>query len=371
MSAIEVELNAYVIPDDHHVFKCSPGKTYRFYELVRDSNVVFPDIRGLESLGEDLRSWTDSAMLRAINQDRWAREMESRAKGNEPIGSEAVSPTDKKNLAFLRRLFFEAKKGDLVVVPAGGYDKDVLIGEFTTGPGTVRRVEAQDGEFFGLFIGRPVKWRNRIQKRLLHPDLVDVLHYRDAVFAMPRSRAEMVYRLTYANYVYRGNYVSEFRTIKERFTPEDIAVISSWLNAFDYLRHQLETEVKLNLPEFYDMALAKVPDGESSELKIHIQSPGEVSVQSKTPFALALMVMFALSACSPADIANDGIVVQLHTVGSASEQVRLDVETEANAMATALGQKRIAQAVALGSRAQQGAQMSTEATLKSGSSKGK
>lgn len=371
MAAIEVELNAYVIPDDHHVFKCSPGKTYRFYELVREANVVFPDVRGLDRLDADPTKWTDHSILSAINDDRWSRELESREKGNEPVGSEAISPTDKKNLIFLRRLFFEAKKGDLVVVPAAGYDKEVLIGEFTTGPGNLRPVTAQDGSFYGSFLGRPVRWRNFIEKRRLRPDIIDILHYRDAVFTMPRARAEDIYRLTYANYVYRGNYVSEFRTAKERFTPEDTAVISSWLNAFDYLRHQLDNEVHPHLPDFFAMALSEVPDSGSSELKINIQSPGEVSVRSQTPFALTLMVMFALSGCGPSEIANDGVVVKLHNVGAASEQVRLDVESHANAMATALGQKRIADAASLGLRAQRGAQMSTAATLKSSVNKGK
>ncbi len=370
MAKIEVELNAYVIPDDHHVFKCSPGKTYRFYELVRDASVVFPDVRGLSSLMGAPSTWDDASMLEVINDDRWARELESRAKGNEPVGSQSISPTDKKNLSFIRRLFFEAKKGDLVIVPAAGYDKEIMIGEFTTGPGTLKEVVAKDGDYLGSFMGRPVKWRQFIEKRLLKPELIDVLHYRDAVFAMPRTRAEDVYRLTYANYVYRGNYVSEFRTEKQRFTPEDIAVISSWLNGFDYLRHQLDGSVSPSLPDFFVMALSQVPDSDSSELRVNIQSPGEVSIQSKTPFALALMVMFAVSGCSPADIAQDGVIVKLHNVGAASEEVRLDVEAHSNAMIVALGQKRIADAASLADRAKKDASMSTEATLKSGLGKG-
>ena len=163
MAAIEVELNAYVIPDDHHVFKCSPGKTYRFYELVREANVVFPDVRGLDRLDADSAKWTDQSILNAINADRWARELESREKGNEPVGSQSISPSDKKTLIFLRRLFFEAKKGDLVIVPAAGYDKEVLIGEFTTGPGTLRSVTAQDGSYYGGFLGSgPIDVRGAI-----------------------------------------------------------------------------------------------------------------------------------------------------------------------------------------------------------------
>lgn len=89
---IEVELDAYAIADNHRVYKCSPGKTYRFYEVVRAAEVAFPDIRGLADLEMDASNWDDDRVLKTIASDRWARELESRARNNKhKSGSDAVS----------------------------------------------------------------------------------------------------------------------------------------------------------------------------------------------------------------------------------------------------------------------------------------
>lgn len=75
MGKIVVELDAYVLPDDHAILKVSPGKTYRFYEEVRRTKAVFLDIRGLDGLIGDPVDWADKDVLKIIADDRWAREL--------------------------------------------------------------------------------------------------------------------------------------------------------------------------------------------------------------------------------------------------------------------------------------------------------
>lgn len=268
MSVIEVNLDAYVIPDDHLVIKCSPGRSYRFYKAVRDANAVFPDIRGLEVLGENPESWTDQQLLELIAADRWDRELQSRARGNQPKGSPLVSKIDRRNLTFLKRLYFEGKKGDLIVVPAEGYDKEVLVGELMTDAGELKRVVARDGEHTGTYIGRAVAWRGSVRKADVSLDMLKVLHTQTAVFVVSRKVAEEVYRIAYRNFVYQNNYVAEFAIGKDKFTAEDSAVVSIWLNGFDAVRNQLENDTS-PLGEdksFYDLGLFKVPDGQAAEL---------------------------------------------------------------------------------------------------------
>ena len=53
----------------------------------------------------------------------------------------------------------------------------------------------------------------------------------------------------------------------------------------------------------------KLDDGVSAEVKIDIQSPGEIFVKTAGPFALALMAMFALSGCNSKDVINNGVKV--------------------------------------------------------------
>lgn len=370
---IVVQLDAYALPDNHNVWKCSPGKTYRFYGVVRDAEVVFPDVRGLGEFIETGAGWDDSAVLKIIAADRWSRELESRARGNQSkAGSEAVNSTDSTNLTFLKRLFFEAKKGDFVVVPAEGYDKEVLFGEFLTDPSELRVVEAKDGEHVGQYVGRPVRWRKRVVKRELEPELIDELHYRAAVFVLTRSRADDVYREVLGNFVIRGRYVAEFRTTKEKFTPEDFAVVSTWLNGFDYLRHEMDSKPDLTLPSqmsFATMGLERVPDDGATELMIDIQSPGEIFARSFGPFALALMAMLPLAGCDSATVIDNGVTIEMRSIGDASLDCRIQVENTVNAMVRTMSYKRLDEANCLSVRAVDDAQVSTGARLKSASKK--
>ncbi len=70
MSEIVVELDAFLIEDDHRIFKCSPGKTYRFYKQVREAKSVFMDIRGLDKLLGEVKEWDDEKALKIIADDR-------------------------------------------------------------------------------------------------------------------------------------------------------------------------------------------------------------------------------------------------------------------------------------------------------------
>lgn len=368
MAKIEIDLDAYALPDDHRVFKCSPGKSYRFYKVVRDANAVFMDVRGLAELGADPREWDDGEALRTIAADRWSRELESRARGNQHQGVAGISKVDRRNLGFIKSLLFEGKKGDLVIVPAEGYDKEVMVGEFLTEPGETNIVRAKDGEYSGAYIGRRVAWRPGFTKIDASEEMISVLHTRTAFFLVKQSVAEEVYRFCFGNFIYRGRYVAEFRTEKLKFTAEDSAVVSMWLNGFDVLRHEMEKKRPSALLEdhhtFYDLGLAKTPDRQAAELRININSPGEIYVRSKTPFAVALMAMMALSGCSGTDIVDNGVTVNLKTVGAATTDCKHELDSTINAMAVALGKARVEQACGLGKRAEIDAQVTTGAALK-------
>jgi hypothetical protein len=363
---IVVQLDAYALPDDHAVWKCSPGKTYRFYGVVKDAEVVFPDVRGLGDYLDSGEEWDDAKVLRIIADDRWVRELESRARNNKPkAGSESINPTDRTHLTFLKRLFFEAKKGDFVVVPAEGYDKEILFGEFLTDPSELRVVEAKDGEYIGQYVGRPVLWRKRVVKRELPPELIDELHYRAAVFVLTRSRAEDVYREVLGNFVIRGRYVAEFSTEKQKFTPEDFAVVSMWLNGLDFLRHEMATTANPTLPaSFALMGLERVPDDGATELRIDIQSPGEIFARTVGPFALVLMSAMALSGCDAAAVVNNGVTIEMNSIGDNPPDCRLQVEEAVNSMVRTMSYKRLDEANCLSERAKEDTGIKTGARLK-------
>ncbi len=365
MPGITIKLDASVIPSDHRVWKFSPGKTYRFYRAISEAKKAFLDIRGLEQLPTDPSSWQDSAVLKIISEDRWRRELVSRAKGNKHRGSEGVTPEDRKRLTYLKELIFDAQKGDLIVVPVDGYRKDVLIGEFTTEPGRPELVVAQDGEEAFTYLGRSVRWLTGVEKRLLSGDLLEKLHSPTAMFILGKTLRHEIYRWAYGDFVYDGEYVATFHVGKDKFTAEDSAVVSVWFNALEILQDALARNDVSSLPDnFYLMGLGKLPDARASELDININSPGSFLFRSRDPFALALMAMFALSACDSSAVVNDQITIEMKVVGTASPDCRHHIEESVKAMANALGAQNAEAMCKLGQRAAQDAKMTVGAHLK-------
>ncbi|WP_430443956.1 hypothetical protein [Sphingorhabdus contaminans] len=365
MSKIVVALNAYVLPDDHKIFKCSPGKTYRFYQEVKRTSTVFLDIRGLNDLHSDPREWSDKEVLEIIADDRWNRELQSRARGNKEVGTEGVGRTDRTILGFLKALLGEAKKGDLIVVPVEGYNKDVLVGELLDHPWDVKSIEAQDGDYTGLYVGRRVKWMAGIPKRFLSGDLITALHTQTAFFQLGVSLHEEIYRLAYKNFVYRNNYIAEFFTSKQHFTSEDSAVLSAWLNGFEYLRYRISTGDVAGLPQsFVEMGLEKLPDNIAADLSININSPGAFVLKSSGAFAMSLMAMLALSGCDAQEVIDEGVEIELKTVGTADSTCSIEVAKEVENYAKTLSYKRLEKACELGLRAQEDAKVTAQARLK-------
>ncbi|RDC60302.1 hypothetical protein HME9302_01503 [Alteripontixanthobacter maritimus] len=361
-----VSLDAYVLPDDHRIFKVSPGKTYRFYKEVKRSNAIFLDVRGLDDLDGHPVTWSDQEIVKVIAADRWDRELKSRDRGNEPKGSKAVNRTDRTRLGFLKALLGDAQKGDLVIVPVEGYINDVLIGELLDEPWDTKSIVAQDGddgEF--TYIGRRVEWKAAQPKRFFSGGMIKALHTQTAVFQIGRSLHEEVYRLAYRNFVYRGHFVAEFHTGKARFTSEDSAVLSAWLNGFDYLRSRLGKGGALP-NSFYEMGLSKVPDSAAADLTINVNSPGVYVLKSSGGFALALMGMFALTGCDSKTVVDNGVTVELKTVGVGANDAGTAIEECINDMAVALGEARLDQASDLCGRAERDAKVTTAASLKTG-----
>lgn len=370
---IEIELDAYIIPSDHAVWKSTAGKTHRFYRAVRDAKAIFPDIRGLDALAGDPKDWTDQHLLEAIALDRWKRDHKNDDQDdqdNQGEGGLKVTKQDRKVLTFLKRLWFEAKIGDLILVPPDGWHEPVMIGEVLSEAGDIVAVNAKDGEYQGVFYGRRVAWRTSVAKQDLTPELLTVVHTRTAVFSAPDSIKEEVYRHAFGNFVYRDRYVSEFRTTKERFTTDDSVAVSVWLNGFDVLRNALEHGDKRASDSFSALGLDQLPTELAAEMKINIQSPGEIFVRTVGPFALSLMALFTLSACDAAAVDKDQVTVRLKKVGVGTDGVEQLIEDDVNALKTALGQNRLREANKYGKRAKEDGQLTTRATLKKGPSGG-
>ena len=365
MSAIEVQLNAYVLPIDHKIWKCHPGKTYRFYQAVREANAVFLDIRGLTELPGDPETWDDKATLKLLAYDRWTRELNRIRYDGKPKGSPEISKIDHRNLTFLKGLLFEAKKGDIIVIPAEGWRRDVLIGEFLDEPGVVKSYEARDDDATHTYIGRAVKWRAMQEKRYFSSDLVTMLHTPTAFFALPKSLHEEIYRIAYENFIIGDLFSATFSTSKQHFSTSDSAIIGTWFNALSAVRGAIENGKSIDDLSYLDLGLRQSDNPTEGELAININSPGEYILRSTGPFALAVMGLYPLMSVDAQQLATSSVRVHLQTVGSADDSCSLRVEQSMKGMIDTLSISRLQEACKVGKRAESEATLRTSARLKS------
>lgn len=365
MSGLQVDLNAYVLPEDHVVWKCHPGKTYRFYQVVKDAEAVFLDIRGLNELEDDPALWNDSETLKLIAADRWSRELHRVRYDGKAKGSPAVSKIDRRNLTYLKGLLLEAKKGDLILIPAEGWRKEVLVGEFLDEPGDLIKHDARDEEATHTYIGRRVRWRAKQEKRHFSIDVIKMLHTQTAFFAMPKAVREEIYRLAYVNFMIGNVFSATFSTTKEQFATSDSAVVGMWFNALSAVRDAIESGESIDGVSYLDLGLLRSENPSEGELAININSPGEYVLRSLGPFALAVMGLFPLMQVNAQDLVDQDINVTMHTVGAADKNCALKVEKAMKDMVETLSVTRLQVACSVGKRAATEATMHTGARLKS------
>lgn len=372
MTDLTVSLDAYVIPEDHRVYKCFPGKAYRFYELVRDESAVFLDILGLDQLGADATTWTRSTLIDTIRTDRQKREADMVARGRKVpkrtgYSAKGYSRTDRRDATFAVGFYQTAKQGDLIVVPAEGYQRDVLIGELLDPPGKVVEVTAKDSDGYTVtYLGRRVKWLGRQAKRLFSDQLIGLLHSQTAFFDIGKRNYEAIYEIAYENFTVGDLYVASFKTTKQHFTSRDNLMVSVWFEALSAIRDAVEAEKTDGLKDrsFYEIAFAATPS-DASELSININSPGEFVLRSAKEFALVAMALFTLASAQPSLADARTAHVEAKVVGNANTECLGKVDESVRRYIDALGAKGWQEACKMAVAARDSATLQTEARLKS------
>jgi hypothetical protein len=372
VAALEVKLDAYIVPDDHKVYKCFPGKAYRFYELIRDENAIFLDILGLDTLDSDSARWTRQQITDTIRSDRQQRETEMIARGRTPprrtgYSKTGYSRTDRRDTTFAIGLYQTAKQGDLIVVPAEGYQRDVLIGELLDAPGKLVEVTAKDSDGNTLkYMGRRVRWLGRQPKRLFPEELIQLLHSQTAFFDIGRRFYETMYEIAYENFTFGDVFVASFKTSKQHFTSRDNLIVSVWFEALSAIRDAVESGDTdfLKNSSFFEIAVAAQASTES-ELSININSPGEFILRSTKEFALVAMTIFAMAVAQPTAADAQNVHVNAKVVGSASTECLGKIDESVKRYIEALGAKGWREACKTAVEARDSATLKTEAHLKS------
>ena len=361
LMSVEVELDAYVIPRTHKVFKFFPGKGYKFYDQILNSSVAFIDVRDLDKLDGTPREWEDDEVLVAISKDRVERSV---AKGNPRPSRLVRSAGDKATHTFLNGLLFAARKGDLLVMPDKDYVSIVKIGRFLDDAGEAVSISSGDDGYFGKYFGRRVEWLGEIEKRFFDRKFIKLLHSQAAFFPLDPSYHETIYRLSFDNYVYDGQFVSTFRTTKNIFTSKDNLLTSLWFELIEVVEEARNEKTELTVDNIYELAVdSDIAEDERNDLSISVQSPGWFRLRSAVVSPFVAMALFTMAA---ANVSYDEAVaakVTANVIQDADVACLGEVDDSVREYLELLGKDRWEQACKLANKAQAEATLKVDANL--------
>lgn len=360
---IKVELDAYVLPDDHTVYKFFPGEDYKFYDAIRDASVAFMDVRGLDELGDEPEDWDQDEVLDLISQDRVERAV---ANGVARPKRLVNSQGDKLRKTLLYGLLFEADKGDLILMPKKGYTTTVLIGQLMDDAGETVKIKVKDDGDIHTYLGRRVKWVGGIEKRLFSADLVELLQTPVAFFDVGMSNYEQVYRLAFDNYIYDKQFVATFRTSKKIFNPKDNFLTSVWLELLEVLEEAREGGASLPRgATIYDLVIgSNIDEGDRDDLSISVQSPGWFRIRSIVASPLASIALFAMAVQGVAFEEAVAATTAAKVVRQADDTCMGDVDASVRDYIKLLGKDRWEQACKLAKQAEADAKLKADARVK-------
>ena len=360
--AAKVELGAYVLPDDHTVYKLFPGEGYKFYDLIKQTSVAIIDVRSLDELEEEPEDWDNDEILDIISKDRSERAVA--AGGKQPTRL-VNSPGDKMTRTFLYGLLFRAEKGDLILMPQKGYTTEVLIGQLLDDAGDVVTITAKDDGENYTYYGRRVKWVGSIEKRLFNAELVELLQTPIAFFDVGASNYEQVYRLAFDNYVFDQQFVATFRTSKSIFTPKDNFLTSVWLELLGVLEEAREGGTALPAGSIYELVIkSDIDENDRDDLSISIQSPGWFRIRSIVASPLASLALFAMASAGVPYNEAVAATVTAKVVRQADDSCMGDVDASVRDYIKLLGKERWEQACTLAKQADAETKLKADARVR-------
>jgi hypothetical protein len=212
-----VDLNIKFVPEDTRVWRLYPGQYRDFRDPFANTDTVFLD---LPSLTLDRDSINDRHLLNAKIGRAWDIRNWHRAPENDKPGfpqnldyyvDKLSSRQTGQQYGNIYHLYFDARPGDVIVVPVeGGFASYLMIGEVLTDfdPRDHQRLPMYGNDSVPF---RRVRWINRRQlRRFLSPELAGELAGRRAIRLLAGEQEDEaqqkiyaeVFELSYRNFIY-------------------------------------------------------------------------------------------------------------------------------------------------------------------------
>lgn len=343
------------IPDNTKCFILFPGKSYAFYDEIRNSSLIFMDFPGFPLNGIENSNFIIDWEARVAVSDR-IRRWYSEGENQTVLPPRTVSELGEFRSTRRRKLFSglidaffnDISKGDLILVPPPNQNGEVLFGEILDDPGVVVK-HHHPGYPEETVPARRVRWVNTTQRSV-------VPRWLDAKFPSPNPLRQIkfshyphVFDLAYERYHYKERYVCKFFVTSKRFT----ALNNLELQQFFLLPTAL-TAAETNSPSdsIYQLIKKNADNFDPLDQRIDINSPGHIVLISKTaaPFFAAMILMLA---CDDGTTQSKPLKVSVHNSHTSPQSRRsakciTDMENEIEKDLELMNQKQWEEACELG-----------------------
>lgn len=360
----EIDLATTVVPSDHKVWKLFPGEGYKFLRLMGDLNLVFLDIRGLPKLGDDANLWDDERLANAVSKDRWQRQNATRENPTE----RRVTAVDKATATYVKGLLLIAKKGDLVIVPHEGSSGAISIGQFSTDPNTLEKIDAQDGRKDYTYFGRHVRWIARLNKREIPLEVLERLQTPVAFFDMGDSGRIQFYKAAFQNFCYDGLNYAEFRTQKSVFTSRDNRNLSTWFELIEVLEASLsdsDVAKRFKNERLVDIIDdVEIAEEDRADLAININSPGSVIMQAVARTPLIALALYPLAVQGVSYEQARAVTISAKSVSAKSVDCEGTVAVSVRQILNNMGADKWTEACKIAQRASEQSTLTAKSRLK-------
>ncbi|KAB0571077.1 hypothetical protein [Brucella pituitosa] len=296
---INIDIRTKFIRDDVRVFVIRPGAHYRLFQQFLDSEMVgielpaldLPKFRTLDEI-ENL----NARILRSVAIRRWF--ISGRPDGGFPgpladFDHLELGHASSQFARYVRGMFEDMKKGDIVIVPPRSFKEMAVIGELIDEPNIVESLLSPTYPDLPLN-GRRVKWLARIPKSDLPPKTLDQLQKPSVMFLLERTAWPKILRQCYGSYSTDQEFSSRFEITEERFQAADDFLIQAFFNFItantDRVERDFDELLSLTEAAFEDLRLI------SPDLYTNVNSPGGISLKSIRITPIVIAVMLALAA---------------------------------------------------------------------------
>jgi hypothetical protein len=299
------------------VFKLHAGRNKAFLDAFSNSKRIWMELPNL-----------DVSALRIVNDefDEESKKQIQRAKANSDyfqgrgevqrppedlnqyhptngLGAQ-ISKADPRTIAAIKSLYFDIKKGDVVVVPGRSFDGNVLVGEIASDKITQIQVEG-----WGQISSRRVNWlRLDRTRQSFSLGLVKQLTHPRALHIFPASMTEEVFDYAYGNWSHEGSsnlslHVAPLDSDANEVSPQALAALNLLVMYYGRAYDQIDSGEKTsNFHKSVPQILSSNSTEYSWEGSIH--SPGDIVVRIKDPLKAAfILAMLALTAQTTPEIA--------------------------------------------------------------------